>query len=279
MSVLIGTLCLNEMQWLPALYEQHKNWPGMKRWIFVESADIAYARANPDMVSETGLSIDGTTEFLMEVSQRDARVTYLPYGFSDHKDPSQGKCAARQEYMKHAGYVKPEYILALDADEFFMLEDQFKIDAIMKTNTKDGVLINYHNLWRPFSIKDENPFTWEIVGKFWCIGVCKLWKWYPGLCYNGNHNAPYHDGVYSNRKMQLLQGKHDPRFIHMGFASYSTTREAKNKYYAYRGEAEETPDYVASRGAFSNWKMGNKLPNHDKIVPYRGPVPEVFIDG
>src|SRR4051794_7463634 len=38
MSVLLATLCINEMEWLPRLYEQHKDWPGMAGWVFVEAA-------------------------------------------------------------------------------------------------------------------------------------------------------------------------------------------------------------------------------------------------
>jgi len=51
MSVLIGTICLNEMQWLPMLYEQHRYWPDLEKWVFVEGADRVYQQTNPELVS------------------------------------------------------------------------------------------------------------------------------------------------------------------------------------------------------------------------------------
>jgi hypothetical protein len=276
MSVLIGTLCLNEMEWLPKLYAQHKNWPNLKRWVFVESADIAYARTNPTLVSSHGLSVDGTTEFLEDLAKQDDRVVHIPFGFSKDKELDQGKCASRQMYMAEAGIVKPKYVLALDADEFYTVCHQQQIDSI--DHTKDGTLLKYYNIWRPPSISEEPLFNLEIIGKFWRIGVCKIWKWFPGLCYKGNHNAPYHDGVYSNRNMNFLEKLDHPKFIHLGFASTGKYRNAKNDYYADRGESINTPHYVASRGAFATWRPGDVLPNGDKVIPYTGPVPEVFND-
>jgi len=278
MSVVIGTLCINEMEWLPKLYEQHKNWPGLKRWVFVEAADRQYAKTNPELVSNSGLSLDGTDVFLTTLAIHDPRVVYIPYGFSDHPDVAQGKCPARQMYMDEAEEVKPDYILALDADEFFMREDQKQADKIMNETKQDGVLLGYHNIWRPKSIRNEPLFAREVVGNFWKIKVCKLWRWHPGLCYNGNHNAPYHDGIYSNKRLEVrqLNAKGAPKFIHMGFASDHVYRAAKNHYYADRGEAQETPKYVASRGAFETWNPGDKLPNGDTVILYTGPIPEVF---
>lgn len=276
MSVVIGTLCLNEMEWLPRLYEQHKNWPGLESWVFVEAADRIYANTNPELVNEQGLSVDGTSEFLAELSRKDDRIVYIAHGFSDHEDPAQGKCEARSRYMEEAERIRPQYILALDADEFYTLLHQSEIHRLMVSLNKEGLLIGYHNIWRPPSIREHSLMELEVVGKFWSIGVCKLWKWFPGLCYNGNHNAPYHDGVYSNRNMKFMTGPNDPKFVHMGFASFAKFRNAKNQYYSDRGELQDTPHYVRSRGAFRDWKPGDELPNGDKVIPYMGPIPEVF---
>ena len=272
MSVVIGTLAINEMEWLPKLYEQHKDWPGLRKWVFVEAADRVYATTNPELVTEGGLSIDGTSEFLADLAKKDPRVVYIPHGFSDHEDPAQGKCAARNRYMD---YAEDGYILALDADEFFPLSHQRRIDTLMAATNRDGLLIAYRNIWRPDSIRDEPLFDLEVVGNFWRIGVCKLWKWFKGISYDGNHNAPFHDGVCSNKNMQIVLSGY-PCFVHMGFASKRLFRMAKNQYYSDRGELEDTPDYVASRGAFNDWQVGDVLPNGDSVVPYKGPIPEVF---
>ena len=35
MRIMLATMCLNEMQWLPFLFKQHKDWPGLVSWTFV----------------------------------------------------------------------------------------------------------------------------------------------------------------------------------------------------------------------------------------------------
>ena len=49
MRIVLATLLLNEMEWLPKLYEQHKDWPGLCGWVFVEAADRVYANVNPEV--------------------------------------------------------------------------------------------------------------------------------------------------------------------------------------------------------------------------------------
>jgi len=184
MSVVIGTLCLNEMEWLPKLYEQHRDWPGLRKWVFVESADRMYQQANPELVSPEGLSVDGTTEFLKDLAKKDERVEYVQHGFGTHKDKAQGKCEARQRYMNVANDVRPSYILTLDADEFYTYAHQEAIDIATVENDvarapKHGIILGYRNIWKPPSLVGGNLFDWEIRGTFWKIVVCKIWKWFP----------------------------------------------------------------------------------------------------
>jgi glycosyltransferase involved in cell wall biosynthesis len=283
MIMMLATLCLNEMEWLPKLYEQHKDWPGMSSWVFVEAADRQYAKANPKLVSSCGLSVDGTSEFLQKLAADDDRVKYIPHGFSEHADPAQGKCAARQRYMDVANEVRPEFVVTVDADEFYTKSDQKRLaDMLPRVSERlTGVVVRYHNIWRPDSIASEPLFQWEIVGNFWHICVCKIWRWSPGTRYSGNHNSPECKGNLLNRRLlRLDRGNAHPRFIHMGFASGVTTRLAKNRYYKQRGEGrtDHRGAYVKSRAAFSNWAPGVQLPNGDKVIPYKGPIPEVFLN-
>ena len=130
--------------------------------------------------------------------------------------------------------------------------------------------------------------------------VCKIFKWYPTLGYPGNHNAPHHDGVCSNKHMDFTYHPHARnrktadqqaglynalpndavQFIHMGFASIAQFRLAKNKYYAERGETETRPRHVNMRDYFRHWVPGDPRPgphgNDNLIMPYSGPIPEVF---
>ena len=75
-TVALCTLCLNEMEWLARLYEQHRNWPGLLKWVFVEAADVVYAKTNPDMVTSFGLSVDGTSDYLRNLSREDSRIVW-----------------------------------------------------------------------------------------------------------------------------------------------------------------------------------------------------------
>ncbi len=285
MSLLIDTLCLNEMEWLPRPYEQHKNWPGLVEWVFVESADIKYAQANPGMVNRFGLSTDGTTEYLQWLATEDDRIVHIPMGISsDPVNPAQSKCEARQRYIDVADKIQPSWILTLDADEFYTLKDQEKMLPSFKrwARNKSGVTLPYRNIWRPESIRSEPLFSWEITGKLWEVIVCKFWRWQPGIKYDGNHNSPILNGRLCNKNLRYLHSNNAvPNFIHMGFASEAKTRTAKNRYYVERGEGktDHRGSYVKSRASFEGWLPGDKLVNNDKIIQYTGPIPEVFQDG
>jgi len=282
MSVALCTLCLNEMEWLPKLYQQHKGWPTMERWVFVEAADAMYQQANPHMVSRSGLSVDGTTEFLEDLAKQDERVIHIPYGISRDSDPAQGKCAARQEYLNAIEDLAPNMFVALDADEFWTYQMQQEITEISEKtlNSYQGVSVQYRNIWRPPTIQDQPLFESEIIGGFWSVWVCKIWRWGKGITYLGNHNSPRIGMYLLHRNLMRLDKKlRTPQFVHMGFASsLPETRKAKNRYYVERGEGrtDHRGIYVASRAAYETWKPGDKLPNGDRIIMYSGPVPECF---
>src|SRR3990167_2340270 len=170
MKIFLATLCLNEMEWLPLLYEQHRTWPEMVRWVFVESADAAYRRVNPDMVSGQGLSVDGTSEFLKDLAIKDDRITYIPFGLSINKDAALGKCDARQQYLNVAEDVKPDFIIVLDADEFYTYRSQARVNHYMfKNPNHDSFVFHRVEIWRPPSIANQPLFQYEVVGGFWKI--------------------------------------------------------------------------------------------------------------
>lgn len=284
MNTLLATLCLNEMEWLPRLYKQHKDWSGLQKWVFVEAADERYLRANPKMVSKRGLSVDGTSEYLERLSKEDDRIVYIPYGLSKHADPAQGKCQCRQRYLDIASELKPDFVITLDADEFYPLNDQRKLNSHLERlvrGGKTGIVLPYRNIWHPPSIANQPLFQWEIVGILWRVVVCKVWRWRPGTKYKSNHNSPEHNGILLNKNLKRLDRiSGSPCFVHMGFASKLETRIAKNRYYVERGEGrtDHRGSYVKSRASFEKWKPGARLPNKDRLIRYTGPIPEVFFD-
>lgn len=280
MSICLATLVLNEMEWLLKLYEQHKDWPGLARWIFVESADTVYAQTNPSLVSPNGLSTDGTTEWLEQLARTDGRVIHVKHGISSASDPAQGKCQSRQRYLDEMEAVRPEFFFVVDADEFYTKTDQERLADCLNRNSRSTAWVCKHrDIWHPASIQSEPLFRYEVTGGFWSIPYCRCWRWKPNLRYITNHNTPEVNGVGLDSRLARLDNLDgQPEFIHMGFASDPVIRAAKNRYYAARGEAVDKKRswYCDSRACFETWKPNDKLPRGAKVCLYDGPIPECF---
>jgi hypothetical protein len=290
MSVMLATLCLNEMQWLPKLYEQHKDWPELKRWVFVEAADRVYAQTNPHMVSNW-LSVDGTTEFLTELQERDPRVTYIAHGVSRSRYRAMCKAEARQRYLDLAERVAPEFLIVLDADEFYTKADQAAFlewmrKPIPKSETRKlfrGQALSWifprREIWHPPSLLDEPLFNYEVVGGFWDIACCHWWRWQSGMHHRACHVTPSIGRIPMNQCIyNYVNHEGVPQLVHMGYAALAATRAAKNRYYESRGEAldRQRQWYTRSRAAWETWVPGGKLPDKAIVKPYTGPIPEVF---
>ena len=292
MRICLCTLVLNESQWLDKLYKQHKNWKGLIKWVFVESADRVYAQTNPKLVTKDGLSTDDTTAFLEDLAKRDDRVVHIKHGFCSSPDKAQGKCEARNQYLSQMESVEPDYFIVVDADEFYTNEAQERINELLEKTSREAMLrvgdtiwsicLKHREIWRPpfFANKPEVPrFSYEVVGGFWSIPYCRIWKWFPGLTYH-NHNTPsLNAGASLDRYMKRLDHDADsPYLVHMGFASRLETRAAKNRYYEERGEKVDRRRawYCDSRRAFETWTPETVLPRGAKVISYTGPIPECF---
>lgn len=281
MSVVLATLCLNEMEHLPRLYAQHRNWPGLVKWVFVESADAQYVKANPTLVTGPGLSTDGTSEYLAGLAKQDPRIQYIPLGLSQHSDPAQGKCMSRQQYLLAADRVRPNFVFVLDADEYYAWEAQSRVMQLMQSGkTHTGFLFRQRHIWRPPSIREQPLLQFEVAGGFWDIPHVRGWRWYTGLQYRTNHNTPELPGGQKLDKRLLRFDKRSgtPECVHLGFASLGPMRAAKNRYYETRGEGvtDHRKWYTESRAAFETWQPGDELPHKARVISYTGPVPEVF---
>jgi len=281
MKLALCTLVLNEMEWLPKLYEQHKNWPGVEKWVFVESADRIYAETNPDMVSPEGLSVDGTTEFLSELALADSRVTHIKHGFCSAKDKAQGKCEARDQYLRAITDMDfhPNYFIVLDADEFYPFECQTDINYLLPKTLGNGFAFRHREIWYPQYLQDRQAplFDFEVSGGFWDIPYCRVWRWYRGLHY-GNHNTPFIGKTSLDLRLNRMTQDGLPYMVHMGFASQLRTRAAKNRYYEARGEAVDRKRswYCESRQCFETWEPKMDLPRGAKVSFYTGLIPECF---
>lgn len=283
---MLATLLLNEMEWLPKLYQQHKDWPGLVKWVFVESADRLYAKANPGMVSDKGLSVDGTSDYLFsEVVRQDPTVyKYIPHGFSSDKDPAQGKCESRQRYLDISNRIEPDFIVILDADEFYTFEDQYLISKMLgEMGDTDAFIFNMRHIWRPDYIKNNPLMELEVAGGFWGMSHVRAWRWRQGIRYAKNHNwVEDSSGQPLNKRCKFLgSGREDPMVIHVGYACSLTTRAAKHSYLEERGEGRKGVDdgrkwYIESRRAWETWRLGAPLPRGATVVPFTGRIPECF---
>lgn len=294
-SVVLCTLILNEMEWLPRFYHQHKNWPGMLKWVFVEAADTVYAQTNPDMVSASGLSVDGTSEYLADLALTDPRIIYIPFGFCSHpSDPAQGKVQARQLYLDTIGTLGlyPDFVVILDADEFVTYAHQrwlgrlvakvYKYYATSGREQEVGYTIRQRHIWYPPSVQSLPPtpdyklFSHEVIGGYWSIPHARVWKYLSGMRYLDNHNTPHN---YKVRRLDLSSTT--PEIVHLGFASSLRARRAKHSYYVARGEGtrDRRRWYVDCRAAFERWEPTgphSRMPHGSRVIPYKGPVPEAF---
>lgn len=279
MKIVLCTLVLNEMQWLPKLYEQHKNWPGMVSWAFVESADQTYASTNPEMVTADGLSTDGTTDYLTRLAAIDPRVTHIKHGFCSSGDPAQAKCEARNCYLDAMEEIRPKFFVVLDADEFYPSVFQSEINHLISIKLGNGYAFTHREIWHPPYLQKQSAFQLglEVVGGFWSIPYCRVWRWYPGLRYL-NHNTPSLNGNPLDARINRMLGPTFPYMVHMGFASSLVYRAAKNRYYEARGEAVDAKRswYCDSRRCFEIWEPDTVLPRGAEVTPYNGFIPECF---
>lgn len=289
MRLMLATLVLNEMEWLPRLYTQHINWPVDDiKWVFVEAADQIYAKTNPTLVSQRGLSVDGTTDWLVDRCLDDNRIKYIPHGFSINRDKAQGKCEARNRYLEVADEWQPDYIIVIDADEFWCFNQQKSVlDWLMRDKHKLAFSAQHREIWHPPSVAHEPLFKYEVKGGFWDILYCRMWKWIEGMRYDGNHNTPsLPNGIPFDRRLKnhsiytrFSNSSIDvPSYVHMGFASQVDKRRAKNEYYKARGESVDPKRswYTESRDCFLTWKLGDVLPKNAQVVEYKGSIPECF---
>lgn len=280
MRICLCTLVLNEMEWLPRLYQQHKDWPGLVKWVFVESADKVYATTNPNLVSSQGLSVDGTTEWLDLLASQDDRVVHVKHGFSTSSDPAQGKCQSRQRYLDEIAEVRPDFFFVVDADEFYIRDEQGPIIELLKKYRRGNAwILRHRDIWHPQIVSEEPLFKYEVRGGFWDIPYCRCWRWMTGLSYSSNHNTPEVSGKGLDKNLVRLDAWESmPEFIHMGFACNPAIRAAKNRYYEARGESVDKKRswYCDSRACFENWKPNDRLPRGAKVCLYDGPIPECF---
>lgn len=278
MKFQLCSLILNEAEWIERCYQQHKNWPGLLRWVFVEAADLCYMRANPRMATKEGLSTDDTTELLADLCKRDSRIVHIKHGVAVHERPELGKVPARNRYLEEADkHGDVDFLVVVDLDEFYSYSDQRLVLTLCmeRLSSLTGAVFKQRHIWQPPSVIGPFTFAQEVVGGYWDVPHARLFKWQQGMRYTTNHNIPH---TYEYRLTRFENVVNTPQCIHMGFCASKRMRQAKHSYYIQRGETTNPLHrmYVDCRAAWEKWKPGVKLPHEARVVAYSGQVPEAF---
>lgn len=283
MRVALCSLVLNEQEFLLWNYAQHRHWPGLVSWVFIEAADKLYAAANPGRVTSEGLSTDETRAMLEGLKQTDNRINYECWGWMARKEKALAKTVGRNRYLAWMEDIQPDIFIVVDADEFYTEEDQRRIIQIVEDHPEFlSFLFPQRHIWYPPSLTSSDTFQYEVVGGYWTVPHVRVFRWQTGIRYLRNHNWPEARDYNPTRYMYkggLLQ--EDPQCIHLGFARRGEERQATNRYYEQRGEGRQDGRqmYVDCRAAWENWQPGGKLPHGARVISYTGPVPEVYLAG
>lgn len=289
-KVALATIVLNEAAILPRLIEQHRDWPGLVAWVFVEGATGLYGDAHPDAVSRDGLSVDATGRVLTAAAIQDSRVHYARHGWARGPELNSGhqKTKLRSAYCEELDRVAPDsdILIVIDADEFYTRQDQARINRLCARglDKHDAWMLRQRHLWRPPSIAKRPAAALEVVGGYWGVPHVRVWRWRQGSRYWRNHNHLQHrqSRPFDPSRMYRFRPG-DPECVHVGFARRdAVTRTRTNAYYVHRGEGgprdRKRRMYVDCRGAWAGWKPGRSLPHGARVVRYDGPVPEVLRD-
>ena len=304
----LATIALNEAEFIEAQLCQHLDWPGLAVWVWVEGACSLYAKANPEAVSSKGLSTDGTSEILRASSSD--KVCYVPTGVvgcGEHDRMGEEKRLLRNMYCRLLACESIDILIVLDADEFYTLEDQQRINDIVVQNPEHTrFLFPQRHVWRPPSVVDtQGRLDQEVAGGYWAVPHLRVWRWHRTKWPNARRRGPWrtggrytkdHNHIMFPRETwpddaRKLYRRQDwvrnggevaeyPQCVHAGFARDGQHRARTNRYYVHRGEGKEEgfsrQHYVDCRAAWEMWTPGDELPHGAAVHNYDGPVPEVW---
>lgn len=278
MKILIATIALNESEFIERNLLQHCDWPGIAGRIVVEGATETYAEANPDAVTDAGLSTDGTSEIL-EAWASEADRTYIAHGLSGGP-LAQQKIALRNRYCEVADEINPDILVVIDADEFWCRRDQERVMEIVEAQPEfEAWLFRQRHLWRPQREAPDSPYSLELVGGYFNVPHLRVWRWEKGSRYVENHNHLSYPSIGS-ASLNVIRRfvRSDPVCVHLGFHRDPEHRMRTNRYYVARGEGSKDGRrwYVDCRDAALKLGPGDEMPHGMQAIPYSGPLPEVL---
>lgn len=263
-KVIICMIAINEEQFIEANLKHIYDWDCCHEIIIVEGAVEKYPSQN---INLDGSSKDRTVEIIKNFPDPQNKIKLI-----------QGKWKNKEEQRsQYATRVTGDYMFVIDVDEFYTKKDL----EILKQEMIDNPNVLQFRFARPLGIVHFwHGLERRVVGGYWDVPHQRIYKYIKGMKYIDNHNhptLPLPDG----RRMDQI--KDVGTFIetkvicyHLGFArNFQQVRDKQNFYYN-RGEKETRPMYSECREAWFSWKPGMALPHGARVIPYNGPMPEVF---
>lgn len=267
-TLTFGTILLNEQKFIGFNLLQHYNL--CDEWILVEGACKGYPERK---VTKDGLSKDFTATIIECFPDPFAKINYIKYGWTN-KDGEDAKSELRNQY---ANKVRGDYLVVIDADEFYQPEDlDVALNALKNNTTYDAVVLPQVHFW-----KTTNHF---ITGEYYDISHTRIFRSYKGMEYKRNHNFLEINGKFIHEGRQLKiqreifeveKNKFSYKGVkcyHMGFAKDVSDMEDKTQYYINRGEDVTRVSTTKSRAA---WFTG-ELPDKCKVRSWAGSLPKVL---
>lgn len=267
-NLTFGTILLNEQKFIGLNLLQHYDL--CDEWILVEGACRGYPERK---VTKNGLSKDFTASIIECFPDPFAKINYIKYGWTN-KDGENAKSELRNQY---ANKVCGDYLVVIDADEFYQLEDlDVALNALRNNINYDAVVLPQVHFW-----KTTNHF---ITGEYYDISHTRIFRSYRGMEYKRNHNFPEINGrfIHEGRQLKIQREIFEieknqfsykgAKCYHMGFAKDASDMEDKTQYYINRGENVTRVSTTKSRAA---WFTG-ELPDKCKVRNWAGSLPKVL---
>lgn len=266
-KITFGTILLNEAKFIGMNLIQHYDF--CDQWILVEGACQGYPTRK---VTSNGLSMDNSASQILIFPDPLDKIRLIQHGWTKSAGEN-AKSELRNQYIK---YCKGEFLVVVDADEFYIHDDLKLAIAGFEDPKVYAITLPQIHFW-----KNINNF---ITGEYYDIAHTRIYRYIAGMKYITNHNFPEIGGktgpMLGHKKIPRTMKKNkdsayryeEPCCYHMGFAKDADDMRDKSDYYINRGEATTRPVTTSSRDA---WFTDN-LPEKCAVYKWNGALPEVL---
>lgn len=266
-TIALGTILLNEQKFIGLSLFQHYDF--CEKWVLVEGTCLGYPTRK---VTLLGLSKDKSSDIIQLFPDPLNKIKYVQHGWTS-SGGEDAKSELRNAYLK---YISEDFLVVLDADEFYRKHDLVEAFKVFKNSNDHAVVLPQVHFW-----KSTERY---ITGEYYDISHTRIYKNMPGMKYIRNHNFPelngtftYELGQFKFSRTQIEKGNKtfdwkEPRCYHMGFAKDYDDMRDKSDYYVNRGEDITRKSTTESRAAW----FDDKLPEKCRIKKWSGEIPFVL---